>query len=367
MSSTIEAISDNIDKQIDLLSSGLRLVELDCLNETYQKLLLDINKDFVDTCETYYTDCIGILIEYYAVKEANDRQELHDRFVKAFHSNNIIGRFDRVHHVIYQIRQKYKILNIDLTKILRDYRLITIDESFKNNSSDVCPNCSTPYEIEEKTVEYTCRTCGLTEKMKGVVFEDEQFYYQEGHRTKHGKYDPIKHAKFWLDRIQAKENTTIPDNVLGSVKKHIQQDSLWVDKIDCETVRYYLKKSKLTAYNNHVSLIRKLITGKQPEQLTDHEIGLVYMHFSMVIQQFEIIKNKNKSNCPYHPFFIYKIIEQILKHPRDRIRRINILSCIHLQSRDTLIENDKLWFSIIDNLPDSNFTKLSTDRGSRKF
>jgi hypothetical protein len=132
-----------------------------------------------------------------------------------------------------------------------------------------------------------------------------------------------------------------------------------VDRINCEVVRSYLKQLKVTHYNNHIPLIRKIITGQEPPQFTDHELRLLYMYFSKVIQIFNQIKGTTKSNCPYHPYFIYKIVEQLLKEPRDKSRKREILSCIHLQSRETLIENDKTWFLICDHIP--QFTKLATN------
>ena len=62
------------------------------------------------------------------------------------------------------------------------------------------------------------------------------------------------------------------------------------------------------------------------------------------------IKPDNKPNCPYHPYFIYKIIEQLLKDPSDQRRCSEILQSIHLQSRDTLIDNDNIWKPICESL-----------------
>ena len=59
-------------------------------------------------------------------------------------------------------------------------------------------------------------------------------------------------------------------------------------------------------------------------------------------------------------FFIYKIVEQILNKPEHEKRKKEILSCIHLQSNDTLIENDNTWFLICDYIPE--FTKITTKK-----
>ena len=63
-----------------------------------------------------------------------------------------------------------------------------------------------------------CEKCGMINEMLGTVFEDDQFYYQEGNRSKHGTYDPSKHCKFWVERIQARENTEIPSEIIEIIK-----------------------------------------------------------------------------------------------------------------------------------------------------
>ena len=353
MSSTIDNLCDNIDLKFSTLLS---------LFEEYAKItdgtdLVDESIDAIKTLhQNYITNTIDILNNYYTSNNDADLKYLRNQFIKTYHSCNIIGDMDRIYITCKKIKKKYEPNNtLELHKV---YDTIEIEEEFANTSSDFCEKCKTPYSIEEKTAEYVCKNCGRLEKMAGVVFEDDQFYYQEGKRTKHGKYDPIKHAKFWLDRIQAKESTNIPDNVINAIKRCILRDKQWVDNISCETIRAYLKQLKLTTYNNHTALILKIITGLEPEQLTEMEVRLVYMHFGSVIQIFNKIKKPTKYNCPYHPYFIYKIIEQVITLPHDRIRREKILSCIHLQARDTLIDNDITWFEICDHIPE--FTKIAT-------
>lgn len=361
MTSTVDNICANINTRFDSLYA---------IFEIYNEYELDLDdtKSLTNAIETlnklrnsYNLETIEILTTFYQASSDETRKAAHLQFIKIFHANNIIGNLDRLYGFCQRLRKVYKIAEPKLAELIRNYEVAVVDETFANTKSDVCQVCKVPYEIEEKTAEYVCRLCGHLEKLSGVVFEDEQFFYQEGQRTKHGKYDPIKHAKCWLERIQAKEMTEIPKEVLNAVKVCIKRDQLWLDKISCETIRLYLKQLKKTNYNNHVPLIRKLITGFEPSQLSEHETQLVYMYFGIVLQIYTRVKSD--PNCPYHPFFIYKIIEQILKKPKDAKRRKDILSCIHLQSRATLVENDRLWFSICEHVPE--FSKIPTDGKNR--
>ena len=90
---------------------------------------------------------------------------------------------------------------------------------------------------------------------------------------------------------------------------------------------------------------------------------LIHIYFDKVIHIFDEIKPPEKTNCPYHPYFIYKIIEQIIKKKSDRIRKLKILACIHLQSRETLVENDRIWVLIC--LRILEFTYIPTDRNEQ--
>ena len=364
MSSTVENISANIDTQLTSILELINIIADYNLDFDDQTMLNNIKEDINTLINTYYTTTTNILKEYYEASSDVTKKSCHNQFVKAFRAFNLVGSLKRLYNNICKLRKTYDFDDVSINKYIRQFESISIDEYFETDSSDKCPKCKVVYDIEEKTAEFTCKNCGHIEKIYGIVFEDDQFFYQEGQRTKHGKYDPIKHAKFWLDRIQAKESTEIPETVINSVKRCIRRDQLWKHDVTCEIVRVYLKQTKNTRYNNHVALIRKIITGLEPDQLTEHEVRLTYMYFGASTQIFNKIKgDSRKNNCPYHPFFIYKIIEQILKQNSDSIRRKSILSCIHLQSRDTLIENDKLWFEICDYIPE--FTKIGTDGGTR--
>lgn len=391
MSSTIDNVCININVKFSVLEELLENFA-DQINGK-DKIYIENNiHKLKDINETYLVESLKILNDFYETTDCDIKKKLHNQFIKSFHSNNILGELDKLYNYCKKIKKKYTTLIIlkdnikesefihkpvssenndgaliihtspkkniqsGYDELFKKYENAIINESFLNTKSDICSKCQIPYNIEEKYAEYICKNCGMSEKMSGVVFQDDQFFYQEGHRTKHGKYDPVKHAKCWLDRIQAREITNIPKELLNSIKSYIKKEQIYLSKITCDSIRGYLKRLKKTEYNNHVPLILKLITGIEPAQLTDHEIHLINMYFGIVIQIYSNIKSD--PNCPYHPFFIYKIIEQILQNPKDEHRKNSILSCIHLQSRSTLIENDKLWFSICDRIP--KFTKIPT-------
>ena len=159
-------------------------------------------------------------------------------------------------------------------------------------------------------------------------------------------YNPSKHGKLWLDRIQAKENIMIPSDLLQKIKKKIEEEMINVDLISCNLIRSYLSLFKGTKYNNNVVLIKKMITKKDPPVLSEEEKRIIMNYFMKIISIYDKIKPNEKINFPYHPYFIYKIIESKI----EREDKNEILKNIHLQSSYTIKKNDFLWKLICNNI-----------------
>jgi hypothetical protein len=303
------------------------------------------------------------LKDFYQATLVDEKNIIYKKYINFINQENIPNQLKKVYNMCKRIQKTYEINDKVVVLSFAAYNHTLLDIEVNDKITNECA-CGAAYYIETKTSESVCHKCGSIEKLYGMVFEDEQLFRQEGQRTRHGKYDPTKHCKFWVDRIQAKETTEIPDQIINRIKQRILRDNVWIERLSCNDIRGYLKEIGETDYNSHVSLIKKLITKIEPPQFTDHELKLIYMYFSRVIQ----IHNRNKSddnsnsssnsNSPYHPFFVYKIVEQILSENIHKTRRNEILSSIHLQSRDTLIKNDRIWQEMCEEITD--FTYIPT-------
>ena len=82
--------------------------------------------------------------------------------------------------------------------------------------------------------------------------------------------------------------------------------------------------------------------------------GLNLSKFSEILKAPKV--DNNKTNTIYYPYIIYKILEAILSSGN---RKYLILECIHLQSRETLIVNDKIWEKICKYI---DITYIPTDK-----
>lgn len=226
-------------------------------------------------------------------------------------------------------------------------------------------DCGTKMIWSKSQNEMICCSCGEIKNIPmdahigdGVVWNG----HHERGGIKHGKYEPIRRCRFWLERIQGTEIATIEDECIEAIKKCIARDTHKgmrpPDPILCSQFRTYLKQTGYTIYNDHVVLIRKMITGYQPPSLTDEERQIVYNVFNKVITVFDNIKPGDKCNSPYYPYFMGKILYAIL---RDSQRRRRILECIHMQSSTTLVANDKLMQQICERIAELEYTPTITD------
>jgi hypothetical protein len=376
MSSTIESTNNNILNKLGVLRDLIGALETHGINISPR--LKHCTKEISDE---YEMGSITLLADYFymAAKHQSDgvseiekkRYDIEcDRCFSSYQSfigkENFAGRMDRL---FKKTRQYAKGLSgaprgphsdSDVFDLIKQYENSSVGKNIKEVPYESCERCATKMVIIPNASELICEACGNTQLLSGTVFEDDQFYYQEGQRTKHGNYDPTKHCRIWVERIQAREATDIPPALIDKIKTCIVRDRIRdIRRVSCAQIRKYLQQTDNSKYNEHIPLIRKLLTGLIPPQLTDHELQLINIYFDKAIRIFEEVKPPDKTNCPYHPYFIYKIIEQILK-PNDSDRKKEILSCIHLQSFQTLCANDIIWMPICARIPE--FTYIPTDR-----
>lgn len=323
------------------ISNDYEMGSVKILSDYFQLIQKYQNNEVIENKDTYNIN----LDKYF---------ETYQIFIK---KENFVGRIDRYYTTLKNIFTA--IINSDnmeikpninhIKSLFSNYENSTIIRNISNIVYNKCSICNREMKIIANLSEIICIHCGITENLYGTVFEDEQFYYQEGQRSKHGSYDPSKHCRFWIERIQARESKDIPNSIIDVIKDCIRHNNIRnKEDITCKEIRKYLSQTRNSGYNEHIPLIRKMIVGISPPQLTDQELQLITIYFDKVIRIYDEIKPNDKINVPYHPYLIYKIIEHILnknspQNFNSKKRVSNILSCIHLQSRETLIENDKTW------------------------
>lgn len=244
-----------------------------------------------------------------------------------------------------------------LRHMVQQFNNIKLEFKPSEEILDYC-ECGNLMQVLVGSSEMVCDHCGYIYELKGTVFDDNQFYSQEGTRYKHAGYEPSKHCKCWLERIQARETNTISEKQINRIEACIKRDGITNKKrLSIEQLRRYLKDTGLTELNEHVALIKRLVTGVVPPQLTYAETQDITNSFSKAVKAYNLIRPSNKSNMLFYPFLLWKLIEQ---HVTDYPKRKRLLSFIHLQGTQTLIQNDQIWSQICNVTP--GFTYRPTDR-----
>ena len=367
---TIEINHSNLLSKLDIVGQSidiLKTYDLSIVNiVTYNKFKYVVSI-YTGMKNKYEIDVVDVLSDYYD-DEQHNKNNIADSYSMYITSDNYNGKLDQCMNFVEAMYEHLKNsvdYNNDISIIgilIKKFKHSKIYTNMKEIKYNICV-CGAEMKIFPDSSELICPVCGKVLILYGTVFEDTQFYSQEGQRSKHGCYDQSRHCKFWVHRIQAKENTDIPKHCIDRLIYCIKRDGIInCRRLQCSQLRVYLKETRNTDYNDHIPLIRKIITGIVPPQLTYEELRQLYNLFDKSVNAYDAIKPDNKSNTMYYPYIIYKILDLIIKKG---LRKKKILECIHLQSRDTLISNDNLWECICNTLTGLKYKP--TDRNDQKI
>lgn len=318
----------------------------------------------IESIETKYNlSIVNVLNQYYTtITPMLDEEQNTREYYRIITSENFISQINgfilRITQILMQMRktlQSHVVTKKDSENIeslintiqngVDKITNIEINISLEKKNYEIC-KCGTRMTIVPEYSELHCSNihCRKIKTIIGAVFRDNQFYPQEGQRTKHGGYDTNRHYKFWSERLQALETTNFNEIDLNNIEYVICRDGHDKILLTCEQMREILKDPKVNAthLNDHAPLLVKTFGGRAPPQLDFNENKLTSIRFNKVMNLYDII-NPDGGNKPYYPYFIYKIWEEMFKNNFEKLR---LLDYIHLQSRDTVQKNDMFFEKI---------------------
>ena len=227
-----------------------------------------------------------------------------------------------------------------------------------------CMSCGEDMIIDSVRSELQCSQCATIKSLTGIVFEDSQFYNQEGQKTKSGTFNPNRHFQFWWSHILAKES----DEELGTfdygkvifeeLNKIIIRDRKVLRRLTVNDIRNMLREIKKTDLNKNVPLILKKLTGIGPPAISEEIAIKTENLFTKSIELGEQIKRGSRVNRNYYPYYIYKILEQLI--PDSDYESKRVLYYIYIQSKETVESDDLDWEQICLELPELQYKP--TDR-----
>jgi hypothetical protein len=236
-----------------------------------------------------------------------------------------------------------------------------------------CPECHVQMDVDAERSELVCPECALGRPLFGTVFDESQYYSQEGQKSKSGAFNPHRHYDFWMTHLQAREpeeelgDPNDPDNMCGEkllaeLRRKTSERRKVLQLLSVADMRKLLVEVGRTDLNKNIPLLMRLLTGHGPPPLPEELCQRVSKIFTQAIEIRESIRCQGRANRNYYPYYIFKILDAILPS-KDPSRRI--LYYIYLQGQDTIDKNDAEWELICEYLPDINWVATDRSLGQR--
>jgi hypothetical protein len=276
----------------------------------------------------YLLECVPIIREY--TDEAEAKPQVRAQKVMGFEITMKKGI------------QRKDIYSKYLTEIEGEYNVHSKrvdDEHLKP-----CINCSKMFTkiFDECTSEEMCTECGATEYILGneVGFKEEQ----EIEKTIVYSYKRENHFNEWISQFQAKESTSVPDEVLNQLRFEFKKQKIKdLSEITHEKVKGLLKKLDKSKYYEHVPYIATILNGIQPPTMPQALEDKLRLMFHKIQAPFEKHKPSNRKNFLSYSYVLYKFCELLGED--------DYLPCFPLlKSKEKLYIQDVIWKKICEEL-----------------
>jgi hypothetical protein len=205
-----------------------------------------------------------------------------------------------------------------------------------------CDSCGCDLDLNANDGYAVCESCGFT--MTYLYSSDKPTYKDSQPEIASYSYKRINHFVEWLNQFQAKESTSIPDDVFDQIYEEIKKHRIKnLNELTHKMIREFLKKLKLNKYYEHTTYIINRLNGKGAPCISrDVEEKLKSM-FREIQAPFMRHCPENRKNFLSYSYVLHKFVE-LLSIPE--LKQYFPL----LKSRQKLIEQDKIWCLICQDL-----------------
>jgi hypothetical protein len=187
-----------------------------------------------------------------------------------------------------------------------------------------------------------CKDCGTAQ----YTFSGERSYKeeQETDQTIVYSYKRENHFNEWLAQFQAKEVTTIPPEVLVSLREEFKKQKVTLKKDITQTrVKDMLKKLKLNKYYEHTPYITCVLNGINPPQMSQALEDKLRLMFRRIQEPFKKFCPEGRKNFLSYSYILYKFCELLSED--------DFLVCFPLlKSKEKLHKQDQIWKKITEEL-----------------
>ena len=206
----------------------------------------------------------------------------------------------------------------------------------------VCESCDGGMVADTRESVMVCRKCGIQKPYVGL--SEANLSYQEEisqNMVSSFSYKRLNHFSEWLNSIQAKVSTDIPEDVIDAIRAEFKKSRTSLrSQITPPKVRQYMKKLNLNKLYEHAHHVCTLINGV-PAPSLEPELEERLKHMFVAIQQpFErAIKGTTRKNFLSYSFVLFKMAELLGRD--DLLCHFSLL-----KSAEKLYQQDVIWKKI---------------------
>jgi len=207
-----------------------------------------------------------------------------------------------------------------------------------------CKGCGKKYQAihDDTTSEDVCTNCGYSEYILGeeLGFKEEQ----EMDKNVVYSYKRDNHFNEWISQFQAKESTSVPDEVITQLQNEFKKQKIKdLSEITHEKVKALLKKLDKSKYYEHVPYITTMLNGIKPPTMTQALEDKLRIMFYKIQKPFEKHKPAKRKNFLSYSYTLYKLCELLGED--------DYLPCFPLlKSKEKLYAQDAMWQKICQEL-----------------
>jgi hypothetical protein len=230
---------------------------------------------------------------------------------------------------------------------LYDKYLHFTDNNFVKDKDEcpyyVCENCSSTDQIlllhEGMSI---CSNCHVINFV--IVNNDKPSYKEPQKEISYLNYKRKNHFNEWLNQIQGKETTEIPEDVLNAILIEIKKIKITnMADLSHQKIRELLKKLKLNKYYEHTPYIYYRITGIPNQYLSPELEDKLRNMFEQIQVPFLKHSPPTRKNFLSYSYCIHKMLQLL---GEDKYLGYFPL----LKNREKLHQQEQIWKKICEEL-----------------
>jgi hypothetical protein len=227
--------------------------------------------------------------------------------------------------------------------LLDEYLAITdtnyINDNIDNDIANHCQHCSSTDKtiLNNDGISY-CNVCLAVEN---ILTDNEKPSYKDPPKEiSYFSYKRINHYQEWLNQIQGKETTDIPEIVFDQIMLELRKQRITNTKeLTSKKVKEILKKLKINKYYEHIPYIMNRITGiPNPNLAAELEDKLRNMFKEIQVPFLKHAPLVRKNFLSYS-YVIHKFLQILEK--TEYLKHFPLL-----KSREKLHQQEEIWKKI---------------------